>query len=336
MQGDDGVELWNTLVNWLTEGKNVTLVTVIERKGSSPRGVGARMLVSSDGCEGTVGGGTVEYEARKTALALLGSVDCLQKTYGLSLDRAASLGMICGGEVTLLYQGIPATAKFVDLFRAIAEASESGEEFWTATEYTGQTWEMQVFSPKKPPDFLEGKLPEHAGTISADGRNWYLEPLTDPGIVYVFGGGHLSQALIPLLTTVGFRCVVADDREEFSNPERFPQAEKVTLADFSDLSEFQVRPCDYVVVMTRGHQHDYHVLSQMLRTGAFYVGMIGSRKKIEATFQRLREDGFSQETLEKIHTPIGLAIKAETPEEIAVSITAEMILERAKRRGSSK
>ena len=159
---------------------------------------------------------------------------------------------------------------------------------------------------------------------------WFVLPAVRGGRVYIFGGGHVSQALVPAIAAVGFRPVVYDDRPEFADPALFPQAEAALCGSFTALAErIKVTPDDYVVIMTRGHQADYEVLTQTLRSGAKYIGCIGSKKKLSICRDRLLAAGFTAEEYAKVHAPIGLAIGAETPEEIAVSVAAEMIAVRA-------
>lgn len=148
----------------------------------------------------------------------------------------------------------------------------------------------------------------------------------EAGIVYVFGGGHVAQALVPVLAAVDFQCVVLEDRAEFCNRELFPQAYDVKWIDNKRIGDFvSIGKEDYVCIMTRGHKDDILVQEQVLKSPARYIGVIGSRAKKAAVFAKLSEQGFTREDLARIHTPIGLAIGAETPEEIAVSIAAEMI-----------
>ena len=148
--------------------------------------------------------------------------------------------------------------------------------------------------------------------------------------VAVHPGGEGRAALVPVLASLGFRPVVYDDRPEFADPALFPKAEKTLCGDFARLSEqVTVTPEDYVVVMTRGHQADYEVLTQVLRSGAKYLGCIGSKRKLALCRERLLAAGFTDEEYARLHAPIGLAIGAQTPEEIAVSVAAEMIAVRA-------
>jgi xanthine dehydrogenase accessory factor len=161
---------------------------------------------------------------------------------------------------------------------------------------------------------------------------YYTEPLTRAGRVYVFGGGHVAQELVPVLSHIGFSVVVYEDRENFARPELFPGASDIVMNDFAGISDkVTIGADDYVVIMTRGHQMDFEVLEQTLRTHARYVGCIGSAKKLEATKRRLVDAGIAETAFERLYSPIGLKIKAETPAEIAISIAAEMIMFRASR-----
>lgn len=147
----------------------------------------------------------------------------------------------------------------------------------------------------------------------------------------IFGAGHVGLALEPVLRHVGFHTIVADDREEYASRERFPEAGQVIVVeDFEDAyKNIETDEDTFIVIMTRGHNYDYTVLRQSLGKKWTYLGMIGSKSKVADTMERLKAEGFSEELLSKVHAPIGLKISSETPEEIGVSITAEMIQVRA-------
>lgn len=151
-----------------------------------------------------------------------------------------------------------------------------------------------------------------------------------PGRVYIFGGGHVSRKLVPALAAVEFRCVVLENRAEFALPALFPEAEEVRCIDYARAAqEAALTADDYVVIMTRGHQDDLLIQAQVMRTPVRYIGVIGSRQKTAALTAALREMGFTDADLARVHAPIGLPIRSETPAEIAVSITAQLILVRA-------
>ncbi len=150
---------------------------------------------------------------------------------------------------------------------------------------------------------------------------------------YIFGGGHIAYALEPVLRHVDFRTVVIDDRAEYANSERFPYADRtIVVKDFDDaFNEIQTDDDSYIIIVTRGHRGDLKVLRQALQRPFAYLGMIGSRRKNSLLYDVLREEGVTEKQISQIHAPIGLSIGSETPEEIAVSIVAEIISERAGR-----
>ena len=148
---------------------------------------------------------------------------------------------------------------------------------------------------------------------------------------FIFGAGHVGKALEPVLRYVNFTTKVIDDRPDYANRERFPEADEVVVID-SFLDAYQGVETDensYIIIMTRGHSADYDVLKQTLGKTVGYIGMIGSRGKVAQLYKMAKEDGFTQEQLDRVHSPIGLEISAETPEEIAISVVAEMIKVRA-------
>ena len=157
-----------------------------------------------------------------------------------------------------------------------------------------------------------------------------LEPVFSEPTVYMFGGGHISEQLAPLAKKVHFKVVVVDDREMFANRERFPEADEVIVSEFEKcFDQLNIDDSSYIIIVTRGHLYDGFVLEQALRTNARYIGMIGSKKKIKTLYEILVKKGVSKETLNRVHAPIGLDINSETPEEIAVSIVAQLIKTRA-------
>ncbi len=160
----------------------------------------------------------------------------------------------------------------------------------------------------------------------------FLETAQPPPTLLIVGAGHIALPLSRMGKELGFKVVVLDDREEFASRERFPEADEVTVGDFGEvLGRFPITSSTYVVLVTRGHLEDERALRQVIGSGAAYVGMIGSRRRVRAVFDRLVQEGVSHELIGRVRSPIGLEIGAETPEEIAVSILAEVI--HARRRG---
>ena len=296
------------------------------------------MAVFEDGsAEGTVGGGAVENAARIRAGELWGGAGEIQ-SYNLSREDAAGLGMICGGDLTLLFSPLSrGSALAVSIFGDILAAAEARAPRWLAQElredgsvrmalYGRDGLELGEALEPEPP---KGALPAY----QPGDRPRFVLPVVGAGRALVFGGGHVSRALVPILSSVGFPVFVFEDREEFAESARFPDAAGVLLCRLDDFSnDVQITPEDFAVIVTRGHQKDYEVLKQVLSTQAAYIGMIGSRAKVAATKDRLAADGFEWDDLARVYAPIGLPIGAETPEEIAVSIAAEMIKRRSQLR----
>ena len=305
----------------LKMGKPCLLATIIASTGSTPRSSGAYMVVGEAGriC-GTIGGGSLEYN-----VILQGQEQIVQQKnfiyeYTLTMEGSAELGMICGGTCTIFYQYL--STDDLSLIQDALGIMESKEQYW-------------LLLP-----VLEGKLQilqgaseiQGNGLIEIDGTQYYAERFNFDGKVYIFGGGHLAQEVVPVLSHLGFRCVILDDREEFSRPELFTGAEEVLCVDFKDLAKaVQITENDYVAVMTRGHLHDADVERFVLKTPAHYIGVVGSRRKAKLTRETLRGEGFSDEQLDRIITPIGLEIGSETPAEIAISIAAQFVQVRANR-----
>jgi len=332
-------KLLDSIINSLESGRPVALVSVIASSGSTPRGAGATMAVFDDGVStGTIGGGAIEYEAQKQAALMFGTKKSRVASYTLAKNDVADLGMICGGDVTVFFEYLdPSDGRALNLYSHMRAALDKNENAWLIRLFDkGQPAETAVWDGDglhyaslidaeevRP---LLGNAPE----LSDGERQYYTEPLMRAGKVYVFGGGHVAQELVPLLARAGFSVVLYEDRPDFARQVLFPNADGIVLNDFAKISDkVSIGESDYVVVMTRGHQNDYDVLEQVLRTPARYVGCIGSARKLDATKRRLVEAGVPESAFRRLYSPIGLKIKAETPAEIAISVAAEMILFRA-------
>jgi len=322
-------ELFLSALEQLKKGQDIMLVTIIESKGSAPRGAGARMWVSSNSksgnadFSGTIGGGIIESMALREAEELLQAKCCKIKEYNLGAAEVASIGMVCGGRIWISYFYIASdNQQMIELLTEINARYQRRENTWLMiTGDEDKTWVMSI-----------AKKGTNSKTVVEENAIHYTEHLIKSETVYVFGGGHVAQALVPLLVKVGFSCVVFDDRKEFASVTHFPEAAEVHCGDFRNIDKtLTIRKDDYVVIMTRGHVNDFLVQGWALAHQPYYIGVIGSRKKIAYVTSKLLEQGFTKEAITACHTPIGLDIGAETPAEIAVSVAGELIQVRSQK-----
>lgn len=323
----------------LSAGEDLVLVTVIASSGSTPRGSGARMLIGKKGrLAGTIGGGAVEYRSEQIAAEILQNKRSGEHNFTLTKDDVENLGMICGGAVDVFFHYIPGRDQSAIVLAKETEMRfELGRAIWLISDIA-KDGRLALWSKPEGsfgfdiPETVIKKLSRQPARVKDSDIDMYAEQIAASGKVYIFGCGHVGQALVPALVSVGFRCIAADDRPEFADRALFPEAENVMVIDLENIAEnITIGPEDYVCIMTRGHSHDTVVQAQVLRTSACYIGVIGSKHKITGVQTELRKQGFDDKDFERITTPIGLAIKAETPAEIAISICAQMIEVRANR-----
>lgn len=169
------------------------------------------------------------------------------------------------------------------------------------------------------------------GLVCGGALDIFLEPVLPAALLYIFGAGHVAASLYKTANDAGFDVIVVDDRETYASRERFPEAQEVIAEDFDQaMARLDIRESAYIVIVTRGHRDDMRVLRWAVGTKARYVGMIGSKRKTIAIFRELRREGLPAHLFERVHAPVGLDIGAVTPEEIGISITAELIAVRRK------
>ena len=314
--------LFSQIRDRLKAGEAAVLCRIMDASGSTPRGAGARMAVFQDGStSGTIGGGAVELRAAKIAGELLETGGSRTCSFHLTPGDIEDIGMVCGGDVTLLFQHL--APERLPLLEDIAAALGEPGPSWLVTDLRADgRWEMAVDRTGDGPLFTRRPMLQEGGR--------YVEPLCPAGSIYIFGAGHVGAALARLLCWMGQRVVVFDDRPHALRPGTFPEGVRCILGDYGEIG-LSLGSEDCAVVMSPGHKMDFQILTQVLKTEAGYVGCIGSRRKIAATRELLLEAGFSEDVIDAIHSPIGLPIGAETPEEIAVSVAAELIAHRSGR-----
>ncbi len=334
-------KLFEILGNELKSGRDIAMVSVTASSGSTPRGAGARMIIGEEGkFYGTIGGGAVEYLCQQKAKDVLKTKESFIESYMLRKNEIQDLGMICGGDVACYFQYISSEDKQIQkLVDYALDLFNKGKDIWIITDTTaGDAPQIAIYGKENGAVGMDLKdeiidlLPSAPFTKEIAGRTYSVEQINHSEKVYIFGGGHVAQKLVPALSAVDFRCIVVEDREEFAKKELFDGIFDTRLVQMENLEEVckEITENDYVCVMTRGHANDYEVEKEVLKTPAKYIGAIGSKKKIAGINKRLREDGFTDDDIARLTTPIGLAILAETPAEIAVSVTAQLIYERAK------
>jgi len=184
---------------------------------------------------------------------------------------------------------------------------------------------MEIESPRKMVFNLNNEASYDGGLICGGTLEIFVEPILPQPVVYLFGGGHIAMALAKFANSAGFGIAVTDDREQFANPQRFPMAQEMFFSYEEAFDRLKPNASSYIVIVTRGHRDDMRVLAWAVRSGARYIGMIGSKRKVLSTYKALEKEGFLPEEFERVYAPMGLEIGALSPEEIAISITAELI-----------
>jgi xanthine dehydrogenase accessory factor len=326
--------IWAECARLSAEGGLAAVATVVRRRGSLPMSATAKMLVTAGGARiGTVGGGCLEAEIVERALSAMERREPALSRHTLNSALAGDYGLTCGGTATLLIEPVFDDAVLAAVYRVAAELFARGEP---AVMVTGREWNDGPVKALVAGDRMHGSAPDAmvraarvldaAVEIPVLRRSAVLEPLLPPPPLIVFGGGHVGGAIARVAALAGWQVTVVDDREEFADSRRHPAATATVCCDFHEVSAvLPLSARTYAVVATRGHQHDALIVEQLARRELRYLGMLGSRRKVALTWKLLEDWGVPRERLDEIHAPVGLAIGADTPEEIAVSVVAEMI-----------
>ncbi len=341
--------IWETIVRQFDEHRNFVLATILAIEGSSPRKVGAKILVLDKGeSVGTVGGGLFEAKVYDLARVCLDTGASTRSRFDFLGKDIESDQMICGGVAEVLIEYVSANSKIKEeIYRKLVASLddrvssfllkkidlEEGESISGEIQYLciddgglslGDFSDTEKCVDSIPPRRLLKKT--QLIRIAGSSAPILLEWAFPRSVVYIFGAGHVGQALCHLASYVDFSVVMIDDRDEYANMENLPDASEIIVTDFEHVFEnLSLDHDSYIVIVTRGHSHDRTVLAQALKTQAHYIGMIGSRRKIKLIYDSLKNEGFDQSNLERVHAPIGLDIGGETPQEIAISIVAELI-----------
>jgi xanthine dehydrogenase accessory factor len=321
------------------------------------------MLVRERGKQwlGTVGGGCVEGDVLEQAIRLYAEGTAKILTFQLN-ETNIDQGLICGGSLDVLIE--PLSKREIAVFLEMKSIRDDGDdcvlitfisaggniggkycvnmrwerkdgimEWWRRTEGLRDNEVDLVF------DAITGAVAKahrrnETQRIALQGGELILEPVKGLPDLIIFGGGHVSKYISRAAAMTGFRVTVIDDRPEYANAERFPEAERTIAVDFLDaLQRVEIKASTYIVIVTRGHRSDEEILSRVIGSAARYIGMIGSQRKVLTTYEHMVDHGVSVESLKRIHAPIGLEIGAATAEEIGISVVAQLI---AVRRGGAE
>jgi xanthine dehydrogenase accessory factor len=296
------------------------LLVVAESTGSSPGRAGYKMAVAADGeFFGSIGGGVMEVQLVERAKVAISEPDTtasiIEQVHRKNVANAS--GMICSGLQTVIVKRL--TSRDLEVVKLIIEHRESRTP--SALVITRQFFIFERTAPYRPEDspFYFAK--------DTDGKFHYRESLDSEAVLYIIGGGHCSLALSDLMSRLDFRITIFDDRTDLNTIEKNDFADQISvLADYTTVGDRMPDRDDlYVVVMTLGYASDKVVIKQLCERDFKYLGVLGSKAKMATLMKELRDEGIPAEQLARIRTPIGIQINSRTPEEIAVSIAAEII-----------
>ena len=309
-------ELLDTIDAWRTRGDAIALATVVKVSGSAPRPAGAKMAVNGRGeIAGSVSGGCVEGAIIETALEVIESGRPQLVHFGIADETAWSVGLMCGGQIDVYVERLDAR------FDAIARLARDRRRFAVQTVLSGEEIGARLVLDDQP----EAPLPP-AGIHDTTAGPAFVDVIEPPPRLYIIGGTHTSIALVTIAKTLGYHVTVIDPRQVFATPERFAHADalwvdyphRVLTPDLIDTSTS-------FAILTHDPKVDDPALMVALNSPARYIGALGSRKTHADRVERLKQAGFTDAQIARIHAPIGLDIGARTPQEIAVAIAAQLV-----------
>jgi xanthine dehydrogenase accessory factor len=309
------MEFWQQLLQKLRAKQHVYLLTVIQNLGSSPGRKGFKMLVAQDGfIFGSIGGGIMEFTLVEKIKELLKLKELpiffrKQLHQGNGKDKS---GMICSGEQTVIFH--PLNSAHILLIETIINCLQNNQQ------------KTLSLSPTRI-ELIENRISERYQTVITSAMDWNFKELIGfKETLYIVGGGHVGLAVSQLFRQLGFHVVVFDNRDNLNTLEVNNFAHEKHVIDYLEIAKHIKQGNDsYVAIMTNKYTDDKLVLSKIIRNQHKFIGVLGSKAKLKTMWEVLQKEGFSLDELNQIHAPIGLSIKSQTPEEIAVSIAAEII-----------
>ena len=337
----------------LKSQESVALASLVESSGSIPMSDRAKMLVDGRGrVIGTIGGGCLEAEIVTVGRDVLDSGSPQMTHYTMTESQAGEHGLNCGGTVAIYTERISADTADREIFAAVCAARALRLATVVVTRLNSgaqaQRWLLredgQTVGPGLGSDHIEARARQEAASMFGrelarlvdveEGGRLFLEPFSPPPVLYVFGGGHVGAQICRAASAIGFLVTVVDDRPMFAEATRHPEASDCRVEEMDRVFDrLTVDGQTYIVAATRGHEHDEIIVEQAIRTPACYIGMLGSERKKLILWKRIVERGGDADRLATVSAPIGLNLGADTPEEIAVSVVAELI---QSRRGATR
>jgi xanthine dehydrogenase accessory factor len=357
------MDILQEILSALHSEEHVMLATIISTNGSTPASALSKMLVKNGGKNwlGTVGGGCLEGDVLQEAIRLYNSGVTKILTFQLN-ETDIEQGLICGGSLDVLIE--PLSNTDVQIFTELKKIRDEGDDcvllkylsrdglvigkMYLSMNSDWQSGMMEWWSRVALPNLSKGNLAiqqieksvgntyhrNETQRIALEEGELIIEPLNSMPHVVIFGGGHVSKYISRTASMAGFRVTIVDDRPEYANAQRFPEATRTLAVEFEEaLQHVDIKPSTYIVIVTRGHRSDEEILARVVNSPAKYIGMIGSRRKVVTTYEHLVKRGVSVEILKRIHAPIGIEIGATTAEEIGISVVAQLI---AVRRGETE
>ncbi len=341
-------EIYQKIPELIEEGEIAAYCTVVETKGSTPQKPGSKLLILPNLRNvGTLGGGCVEAEARRQAIGLMQGGFPRLLEFRLDSDYGWDDGLICGGNMKILID-LPKTQaeafmftrlqalnaeKVPIVFATVVESEIEAIQVGAKTIFANNQEQIGSLGDPELEADIEEQLTEVLAENSPGVFRWkdgaasvFLDPMQPRPTLLIAGAGHVGQALCHLGSWLDFDLVIVDDRVDFASEERLPEAKEIIVGDIAEeLRKYPIDHLTYVVIVTRGHQHDEEALHSVVESNARYIGLIGSRRKIKLIFDDLLEFGISEENLARVYAPVGLDINSKTVPEIAVSIAAQLI-----------
>ena len=350
-------DVFDAAIKEIKSNKKFVISTVTRTQGSTPQKPGAKLLVREDGSGvGTLGGGCVEGDIWFASSEKIKREESAEvKPYELNEDLAARDGLVCGGTMHFMIDPIDNKLEFEFFLDEINKAYNGDRP--VALVQVLESNKIEEISKKiliredgsKSGDSISEKVDEKLvkesrellalgknKTLKIDERLFYIEAFTTPPKLLIAGGGHVSKAIANLAKPLGFELNIFDDRDEFANKERFPEADDVKVASYGEgFDQFDINANTFIIIATRGHRQDDTATKAALSTKASYVGLLGSKRKTILILEKLLSEGIDEDSFNKLRAPVGMNIGARTPEEIAISIISEVLSFRLGGNGNS-